>query len=288
MKLELKEVSKSYGKNKALDTLTVTLTKGLYGLIGSNGAGKTTLINILVGLLSADSGEIKFWKDKNKTDEYYNGIPLDEIGYLPQNPGFYKNFTAKEFIHYIMALKNCKKVKDYCDELLSKVNLYEVRNNKIGSFSGGMKQRLGIAQTIINDPKVAIFDEPTAGLDPRERIRFRNIISSMSKDKIVILATHIVTDIEFVAKEVLLLKKGLLIKNGTQEQLIKQVKDKVWEVHVDGESVMSLMNDFKVSNVENNGNGYIVRIVNDEKPCLDAESVTPTLEDVCLYLFGED
>ncbi|SCG82400.1 ABC transporter, ATP-binding protein [Proteiniborus sp. DW1] len=289
MRLIIEDITKRYGTNIALDNFTATLTEGVYGLIGPNGAGKTTLINILVGLIKADSGRVMFWEDAEKVKEYSKCIPVEKLGFLPQSPGFYKNFTAREFLLYMGALKNCSKksLKKYVDELLESVNLYEVRNKKIGSFSGGMKQRLGIAQAIINDPKIVILDEPTAGLDPRERIRFRNIISSLSTDKIVILATHIVSDIAFIAKEVLLLKKGQLVKKGAQEILAKEIEGKVWEIETDGKNIISYMNNYKVSNVANTQNGYCIRIVDDRKPEQEAVMVQATLEDVCLYYFGE-
>lgn len=289
MKLKIKEVSKSYKDKKVLSSVSFTLEEGVYGLVGPNGAGKTTLMNIIVGLLKADGGDVLFKSDENSDNNKWVDLPIEYIGFLPQYPMFYRNFTAKEFLHYMAVLKDykTKDIDKYIDELLKLVNLDDEKNKKIGSFSGGMKQRLGIAQAIINEPKILIFDEPTAGLDPRERIRFRNIISSIAKDKIVILATHIVTDISFIAKEVILLKNGLLIRKGTQEYLENEIYGKVWETKTASEEIINYMSNFKVSNVVNEKDGYNIRVVNNEKPNSDAVEVEPTLEDVCLYYFDE-
>lgn len=289
MKLRINEVSKSYKDKKVLSSVSFTLEEGVYGLVGPNGAGKTTLMNIIVGLLKADGGEVLFKSDENSDDNKWVDLPIEYIGFLPQYPMFYRNFTAKEFLQYMAVLKDykMKDIDKYIDELLKLVNLDDEKNKKIGSFSGGMKQRLGIAQAIINEPKILIFDEPTAGLDPRERIRFRNIISSIAKDRIVILATHIVTDISFIAKEVILLKNGLLIRKGTQEYLENEIYGKVWETKTASEEIINYMSNFKVSNVVNEKDGYNIRVVNDEKPNRDAVEVEPTLEDVCLYYFDE-
>lgn len=289
MKLKIKEVSKSYKDKKVLSSVSFTLEEGVYGLVGPNGAGKTTLMNIIVGLLKADGGDVLFKSDENSDNNKWVDLPIEYIGFLPQYPMFYRNFTAKEFLHYMAVLKDykTKDIDKYIDELLKLVNLDDEKNKKIGSFSGGMKQRLGIAQAIINEPKILIFDEPTAGLDPRERIRFRNIISSIAKDKIVILATHIVTDISFIAKEVILLKNGLLVRKGTQEYLENEIYGKVWETKTASEEIINYMSNFKVSNVVNEKDGYNIRVVNNEKPNSDAVEVVPTLEDVCLYYFDE-
>ena len=203
MILQLSDITKSYskGKNKrnALESFTLEMTEGVYGLLGPNGAGKSTLINIIAGIIAKDSGKIFY---DCEGDHNY----LSHLGFMPQGIGFYRNFTAHDYIKYIMTLKKYAPADTdkYAMEILEKVNLQEDAYKKIGAFSGGMKQRLGIAQAIVGEPKVLIFDEPTAGLDAMERIRFRNVISSFAADKIVILATHIVTDIEFIAKTVVL------------------------------------------------------------------------------------
>lgn len=282
MLLEIKSVSKSYGKNKALDNFSLTLTNGVYGLLGPNGAGKSTLISIITGLIIPDSGNV------NYTDSE-NNILGNTLGFLPQYQSFYGNFTAEEMLLYMMCLKdfNTQNPKKYVMELLEQVNLQDSCRKKIRTFSGGMKQRLGIAQALIGNPNVIIFDEPTAGLDPKERIRFRNIISSLGKDKIVILSTHIVTDVAYVAKEIILIDKGKLIYAETQNKIIQKVIGKVWSYKCKENEVISIMNNYRVSNVLADEEGFILKIISDKKPFETAVSAAPNLDDVCLYCFGE-
>ena len=281
MQLSITGLTKSYRHKKALDGFSLTLGEGVYGILGPNGAGKSTLINSLTGIIKPDSGNISF---SGKSGGDY----LSHLGFLPQNQDFYHNFTARELILYMMKLKDfkCPDPKGYADEILKKVNLYDDRNKKIGAHSGGMKQRLGIAQAIIGEPEVLIFDEPTAGLDPKERIRFRNVISSLANDKIVILATHIVTDIAFIAKTVVLMDKGKIIRTGTQGELCAELCDKVWELDADYDTVMRLMKESRVSNVLGIDDYYRVRVIDDNRPD-DAVNVQPNLEDVCIFHFGE-
>lgn len=281
IELAINGLSKSYGKKTALTDFSLTLHEGVYGILGPNGAGKSTLINIITGIIKSDGGTISF-SDGDCRDY------LPHLGFMAQNQDFYPNFTARELILYIMALKNVKppKPKEYADEILKKVNLYEQRNKKIGAHSGGMKQRLGIAQAIVGDPKVLIFDEPTAGLDPKERIRFRNVISSLANDKIVILATHIVTDIAFVAKTVVLMNEGRIVRTGSQGELCDEIAGKVRETEVGYNKVMELMQGSTVSNVLSIGDRYRVRLISEEE-LPNSESVTPNLEDVCIFHFGE-
>ncbi len=282
MELSIKNITKTYGKKCALNNFTLDFSAGVYGLLGSNGAGKSTLIGTITGLVKPDHGTISY------SDE--NGAKLHEkLGYLPQYQSFYKNYSAPEFLKYMCALKNYKpdNLKKYCGELLELVNLSDVGNKKIGAFSGGMKQRLGIAQALIGEPKVLIFDEPTAGLDPKERVRFRNIISSLGSDRIVILATHIVSDISYIANEIILLNQGVMTDFGTENEIIQKVTDKVWECEVESSKVLEIMNKLRVSNVIAQGEKSKVRVVCDDKPFENAVLVTPDLEDVCLYEFGE-
>lgn len=286
MNLKLSNITKAYskGKNKrnALEDFTLEMTEGVYGILGPNGAGKSTLINIITGIIKSDSGTISF-SDGDCRDY------LPHLGFMAQNQDFYPNFTARELILYIMALKNVKppKPKEYADEILKKVNLYEQRNKKIGAHSGGMKQRLGIAQAIVGDPKVLIFDEPTAGLDPKERIRFRNVISSLANDKIVILATHIVTDIAFVARTVVLMNEGKIVRTGSQGQLCSEIEGKVWEAETSYDKVMELMKGSMVSNVISVGEQYRVRLIAENCPLENGKNAAPNLEDVCIFHFGE-
>lgn len=282
MLLEIKSVSKSYGKNKVLDNFSLKLTNGVYGLLGPNGAGKSTLISIITGLIFPDSGNVKYTDSENN-------ILGNTLGFLPQYQSFYGNFTAEEMLLYMMCLKdfNTQNPKKYVLELLEQVNLQDSCRKKIRTFSGGMKQRLGIAQALIGNPNVIIFDEPTAGLDPKERIRFRNIISSLGKDKIVILSTHIVTDVAYIAKEIILIDKGKLIYAETQNKIIQKVIGKVWSYKCNENDVISIMNNYRVSNVLADEEGFILRIISDEKPFETAVSAAPNLDDVCLYCFGE-
>ena len=286
MELKLSGITKSYTKGKkrknALEDFSLTMTEGVYGLLGPNGAGKSTLINIITGIISRDSGSIAF--DDNGNSDF-----VSHLGFMPQGMDFYRNFTAKDYIKYIMALKKFSTDNDneYALDILTRVNLRNDADKKIGAFSGGMKQRLGIAQAIVGNPKILIFDEPTAGLDAKERIRFRNVISSLAADKIVILATHIVTDIAYVAKTVVLMDSGKIIGTGTQDELCGAVKGKVWECRVKPDEVMDYMSKMRVSNAVSDGEYYTLRIISEECPVKSAEQVQPTLEDVCIYHFGD-
>ncbi len=286
MELKLSGITKSYTKGKkrknALEDFSLTMTEGVYGLLGPNGAGKSTLINIITGIISRDNGSIAF--DDNGNSDF-----VSHLGFMPQGMDFYRNFTAKDYIKYIMALKKFSTENDseYALDILTRVNLRNDADKKIGAFSGGMKQRLGIAQAIVGNPKILIFDEPTAGLDAKERIRFRNVISSLAADKIVILATHIVTDIAYVAKTVVLMDNGKIIGTGTQDELCGAVKGKVWECRVKPDEVMDYMSRMRVSNAVSDGEYYTLRIISEDCPVKSAEQVQPTLEDVCIYHFGD-
>lgn len=287
VELTITNINKRYGKQYALKDFSVTLTDGIYGLLGPNGAGKTTLINIVLGIIAPDGGEIRLdGSDVQKIgSEYY-----DLVGYLPQYPKFYKNFTCWEFMEYMCALKNIPKARreERILELLSLVNLTESAKKRVGAFSGGMRQRLGIAQALINNPSILILDEPTAGLDPKERIRFRNIISKLSKERIVILSTHIVSDVEYIAKEVIMIDKGTLITKGTLNELIQKIKDKVWEVQADETTAGWLMEKYPIGNVLATDQGYRLKIVNEICPMEGALRATPSLDDVFLYYFGRE
>lgn len=286
MKLILEGITKQFRKKKALNNFSISLENGIYGLLGPNGAGKTTLINIIVGILQPDLGTIKF----NEMDIKNLGISyLDKVGYLPQNPLFYRNFKAIEFLNYMCVIKGISKAKSLArtEELLKMVNLWEERNKKVGAFSGGMKQRLGIAQALLNDPDIIILDEPTAGLDPKERIRFRNIISKISATKIILLATHIVSDIEYIANEVILIKDGNLIKQDKPTNLLKDVKDKVWSVRANETELANAFEKYNISNAVFENEMYSLRVISDDKPTKEAVNINPNLEDVYIYYFRE-
>lgn len=284
--IEIENITKTYGKKKALDQVNITFKEGIYGLLGPNGAGKSTLINILVTALAQTDGIIK-----------YNGIDirnpksnyLKNLGFLPQNPRFYKNYTAEEFLKYMAALKNVEgNIAQKVDELLNFVNLSEEKKNKIGNFSGGMVQRIGVAQALINDPKIVIFDEPTAGLDPKERIRFRNLLSEISKNRTVILATHIVPDVEYIANKVILLNKGKIISTGTPHELMDSIENNVWELIVKSDSIEEYITKYNISNAYREKDIYRLRIVSCEQPDYKAINISPNLEDVFLHYCGKN
>jgi ABC-2 type transport system ATP-binding protein len=286
MQITFESVSKQYKGKYALKDFTTELREGIYGLLGTNGAGKTTLINIFVGILKGDAGRVLIDNvDVRKLGRQF----LSRIGYLPQYPQFYKNFEVQEFLEYMCALKDIPKLQGQkrADELLEIVNLSNSKHKKIGALSGGMRQRVGIAQAMLNDPDILILDEPTAGLDPQERIRFRNLITKFSQGRIVLLATHIVSDIEFIANEVILLKEGKLLMQKAPQELINGMEGKVWSLTTDNENLDERLSTLKISNMLRNSTGIHLRIIDDEKPDEEAVPVQANLEDVFLYHFGE-
>ncbi len=268
----------------ALKDFTMELTEGVYGLLGANGAGKTTLINIFVGILGSDGGTVLIdGQDAGTLGKDF----LSKIGYMPQYPVFYRDFTVMDFLLYMCALKGIpdEQGKKRALELLDIVNLSDAKDKKIGALSGGMRQRVGIVQAMLGDPEILILDEPTAGLDPSERIRFRNLISKFAQGRTILLATHIVSDVECIAKEIMILKEGSLITQGTTDTLEQNIYGKVWEVTVNGEDAARLGSQYYVSNMKQQGERFLVRIVSDMLPASDAVKVSPNLEDVFLYYF---
>ncbi len=268
----------------ALKDFTTELTEGVYGLLGANGAGKTTLINIIVGILGSDGGTVLIdGQDAGTLGKDF----LSKIGYMPQYPVFYRDFTVMDFLLYMCALKGipAEQGKKRALELLDIVNLSDAKEKKIGALSGGMRQRVGIVQAMLGDPEILILDEPTAGLDPSERIRFRNLISKFAQGRTILLATHIVSDVECIAKEIMILKEGSLITQGTTDTLEQNIYGKVWEVTVNGEDAARLGSQYYVSNMKQQGERFLVRIVSDMLPDSDAVKVSPNLEDVFLYYF---
>ena len=289
--LIISNLNKTYKKGavKALDDFSITLTPGVYGLLGPNGAGKSTLMNIITDNLNADSGEVIYnGENIKKLGKDFRAV----LGYMPQQQGLYDDFTLNRFLWYMAALKGLKRkeAKEKITKLLETVNLTDSAHKKLGAFSGGMKQRALIAQALLNEPQILILDEPTAGLDPKERIRIRNFISDIAEDKIVILATHVVSDIEFIAKEVILLKSGKLVACDNIAELLKTVEDKTFEITTEDSSlVRKLQENYRVSNILREGNTVKVRIVTDNLPdYVYASKVKPTLEDLYLYIFEEE
>lgn len=287
MELQLQHLSKQYGTKRAVDNINVTLVPGVYGLLGANGAGKTTLMRMICGVLKPTSGNISL---NGKTigelgEQYYT-----HLGYMPQDFGFYPDFTAREFMLYIAAVKGLdkKRAKARTENLLHMVNLYDVADKKIKSYSGGMKQRLGIAQAELNNPSILILDEPTAGLDPKERVRFRNLISDFAKEKIVILSTHIVSDVSYIADTILMMKQGCFLLQEPMTTVTDGIKGKVWEVLVPERDAAEYSRRFSVVNLHHENNMVRLRIVNEHAPTTNANTVEPSLEDLFLYHFGEE
>ena len=283
MILSIDKVSKSYKKTLALSAFSYTFTPGIYALLGPNGSGKTTLMNIITDNLKPDEGTITC----NGTDvASMKGDYLGMLGYMPQQTGIYPQFTAEEYLYYIAALKGIKQPEKQVKQILRDVELDSVANKKTSTFSGGMKQRLALAQAIIGDPKILVLDEPTAGLDPEQRMVVRNYISKNSIDKIVIIATHVVSDIEYIAKEAIFLKNGVIVEHGAPSILAEKTEGKVWTVCCDAEKVAVYQNQFRVTNIFSNGQHIYLRILSDERPSAEAQQATPTLEDEYFRVFA--
>lgn len=284
MELVINRMTKKYKNKIVVDRLSLHLTTGIYGLLGANGAGKTTLMRMICGILKPTSGEVKFNGIDVSEDNY-----RDALGYLPQDFGYYPQFSAQDFMYYMASLKGMTKsqAKLKTTELLDIVSLSDVAKKKIKTFSGGMKQRLGIAQALLNNPKILVLDEPTAGLDPKERVRFRNLISELGKDRIVLLSTHIVSDVENIANIILVMKNGQILHSGSLENIITEIHGKVFECTVDCKTAETLMNKYPVMNMRSEGEHTVLRLVCEGKPHETAINVKATLEDLYLYYFSE-
>lgn len=286
MELKIEHLYKSYYKKEALKDVSFTLGKGTYGLLGENGAGKSTLMRILSTVDFQTKGTVTYdGNDIIMMDEDYRNL----IGYMPQDYSVYPGFTAKDFLEYMGTLKGIskEKLKKKIPEVLEFVNLADVANRKVKTFSGGMKRRIGIAQAIINDPKILILDEPTAGLDPKERIRFSNIISDMSQDKIVLLSTHIVSDIEAIANDLIVIKKGKILETGKISNLVKKAKGSVWETVVDRDIYRWIQNERSIIHLKQAEGKVSIRYVGEPHPAADSVAVVPTLEDYYIFSGGQ-
>ena len=287
MKLTLSHVTKEFDKKYVVEDFSAEFERGVYGLLGPNGAGKTTLMRMMVDILTPSSGRIQLdGVDISELGAAYR----DKLGYMPQEIGVYRNFSARRFLKYLSALKGIPsgEADETIVSLLELVGLKDVADKKLGGFSGGMLRRIGIAQALLNDPKILILDEPTAGLDPQERIRFRNIISEISGDRIVLLSTHIVTDVEFIAGEVILMREGRLLRMDTTENLLRSVEGMVWSVTVPQREADQIKERYDVSNIAQRADGLALRIVSEKQPFENARPEQPTLEDVFLHYFGRE
>lgn len=280
--LELTEISKTFKNKTAVRNVNIRLGHGVYGLLGENGAGKTTLMRMLCGILKPTQGSI-----------LCDGMPIMQmggeyrrlLGYLPQDFGYYGDFSALRFLHYMAALKALPEeyAVNRIDELLELVDLAQEKKNKLKTFSGGMLRRVGIAQALLNDPEILVLDEPTSGLDPAERVRFRNIISSLGKNRLVLLSTHIVSDVEYIADKIMIMKDGQIMHIGDEARLLQEAEGCVWKCVVPESHTDELSRQYVISNLRNQDNQVELRIVSVEKPVENAVPVEVTLEDAYLY-----
>ena len=288
MQIEINGLSKQYGNVLAVNEVDATLEFGVYGLLGENGAGKSTLMKLLCNLQNPTKGIVRLnGVDTRAMEEQY----FELLGYLPQKFSYYPEYSIDNFLLFVGAVKGLttSQIKEQTDSLLKIFGLWEVKNKKMKTLSGGMKQRVGIVQALINNPKILILDEPTVGLDPTERAKFRNVIRSYAKDKIVILSTHIVNDIENIADKVLIMKEGRIIVNGTQEEILKYADIHVWQCVVNFLEADRITSNFQVVDQRNIDIENIqIRVISNSKPTSDAVRVELNLEDLYLSLFKEE
>lgn len=287
MELTINNLTKEFKDKKAVDNITLHLSTGVWGLIGANGAGKTTLMRMIAGILTPSSGSVKLnGVDIRELDESYRAI----FGYLPQEFGFYPEFTVNDYLEYVAALKGLspKLAKRRIHSLLELVGLWEMRGKLIRKLSGGQQRRIGIAQALLNDPKILVLDEPTSGLDPSERVRFRNILSELGQDKLVLVSTHIVSDVEYIAARNAIMKNGKLAALGTTQELLKEIEGHVWECKAAPHEVDALEKSVCVVNVRNEPDGTVaVRYVAERPLTGESTSMAPRLEDIYIWMFRD-
>ncbi len=287
MELTISNLEKNYDAVKALKGVSLTLNEGIYGFLGPNGAGKSTLMNILTGNLNATSGTVTYdGQEISKMGAEYRR----KLGYMPQQQSLYPSFTVKRFLSYMAALRGMTKAeaKERIPFVLEQVELTDFADRKIAALSGGMKQRLLIAQAILGDPEILILDEPTAGLDPKQRIVIRNLIASIALHKIVIIATHVVSDVEYIAKEIVLMDRGNIVRACSRSDLVAELQNRVFEIKITEQELPAVTERFKVGNISKEADGIYVRILSDGLPeRMEAAPQRPNLEDVYLWHCGQ-
>lgn len=287
MELLVDKVSKKFKDKKAVDNISLELTPGVWGLLGANGAGKTTLMRMIAGIMRPTSGQV-----------LYDGVPIQTLGegyrevfgFLPQEFGFYPEFTVKDYLAYVAALKGLpeRESRRRIHELLERVSLTDVHNKKIARLSGGMKRRVGITQALLNDPEVLILDEPTGGLDPGERVRFRNLLSEFAHDRIVLISTHIVPDVEYIATCHAVIRDGRLLATGTTDELVKLVEGKVWSCIIPARAVPKYESRLQIVSLRNENDGSVSIRYLAEHPCNNSSALcNPRLEDLYLWMFPQ-
>lgn len=286
MMLRFENITKRYGEKTALNGISLKLEEGIYGLLGPNGAGKSTMMNLITGNLKPSEGRILF--DGREISEASKEI-RSSIGYMPQSTALYSDFTGIDFLRYIASMKDMGKrnAEEQIETYLKRLDLYDVRNRKIRTWSGGMKQRLMLIQAMLNDPKILILDEPTAGMDPKQRIIVSNMISEKALNSLVLISTHVTSDVEFIAGEIILLKEGKVLRKDTVQKLTESLKGKVWTVYSKEEELERLYKIYTVCAIAKNSQGVSVRVISDGRPFEYCEQVRPVLSDVYMYYFGE-
>lgn len=283
--LGLNNISKKYGRVTALKSVNITLGSGIYALLGPNGSGKSTMMNIIAGILPPSDGEVLY---NGQTIRSLGLMYREKIGYMPQYPGMYPSFTARDFLLYMSELKGLRRGNESeVDYILRRVELDDCADRKISALSGGMRQRLSLAQAVLGSPEIIILDEPTAGLDPKQRIAVRNFISETASDRTVLWATHIVPDIEGIAREVIILKQGEVTDIAAPEKLIQKMSGKVWRVRVEHNAAEEFRKKYRICSTVPDADGLMLRLLSEGQPCEDAVPLVPTLEDYYLYIFGD-